>query len=139
VSACLLGLCTRYDGRHCLREEVAGLARDGLLVPVCPEQLGGLATPRAPAEIAWGDGRDVLQDAARVLNAEGEDVTENYLRGARVTAEIVAIVGARRALLKEGSPSCGACRIKRDGRDVDGSGVTAALLLQRGIQVDGIE
>jgi len=139
VSACLLGLCTRYDGGHCLRESVAELTRGAVLVPVCPEQLGGLPTPRTPAEIACAHGGDVLQGRAKVLNAAAEDVTENYLRGARLTAEIAAIVGARRALLKEGSPSCGLTRIKRNGRDVQGSGVTAALLLQRGIQVDGIE
>jgi uncharacterized protein YbbK (DUF523 family) len=139
VSACLLGLCTRYQGGHRRREEAVRLLETHNVVPICPEQMGGLSTPRPPAEIDQGDGDTVLAGQARVINDARTDVTEQYLRGARTAAEIAAMVGARRAVLKEGSPACGVHRIKRRGDDVAGSGVAAALLRSKGIQVDGIE
>jgi len=138
VSACLLGLHTRYDGTHCRRDEAAEKTRGCFVIPVCPEQLGGLPTPRSPATIESGDGRDVLRGASRVVNAGGEDVTDNYLRGARAVLEIARTCGARRAILKEKSPACGVACIKRDGADAPGMGVTAALLEQNGIELEGI-
>jgi uncharacterized protein YbbK (DUF523 family) len=139
VSACLLGLCTRFDGAHCRREEVIAACDGCVPVPVCPEQLGGLPTPRPPAEIMSGDGVDVLSGTARLLNDRGEDVTEHFLRGAEAAATIAEQLGIRRAILKEGSPSCGVQRIKRAGEDLAGEGVTTALLRQRGVSVQGIE
>jgi len=139
VSACLLGMWTRYDGGHCLRQEVVRLLPDCPLVPVCPEQLGGLTTPRPPAEIQCGDGRDVLEGGARILCPDGADVTGNFLRGARMVAELAGLLGARRALFKEGSPSCGVTQIRRNGEPLPGPGVTTALLRQKGLRVDAIE
>ena len=139
VSACLLGLPTRYDAAHSRREGVVRMLRGCPLIPVCPEQLGGMPTPRHPAEITAGSGRDVLEGRARLVDDQGTDVTEQCLRGARTVARIADLFGVRRAVLKEGSPSCGVRRVKRRGRDVEGSGVTAALLRQRGIEVEGIE
>ena len=139
VSACLLGLRTRYDGGHRRREDVVRMLGSCRLVPVCPEQLGGLPTPRPPAELDAGDGQDVLDGCGRVVAAGGADVTEQYLRGAELTAEMAELLGARRAILKEGSPACGVRRIKRHGQDVAGCGVTAALLRRRGVQVEGRE
>jgi len=139
VSACLLGLNTRYDAAscecQCLRESLAG----AWVIPVCPEQLGGLPTPRPPAEIASGDGCAVLEAGARVLAADGRDVTENYVRGAQITARIAELCRARRAFLKEDSPSCGVARIQRGGKAVQGMGVAAALLARRGVRLEGID
>jgi uncharacterized protein YbbK (DUF523 family) len=139
VSACLLGLPTRYDGSHCRREEVERLAEGCLLVPVCPEQLGGLPTPREPAEINRGDGQDVLEARSAVTARPGDDVTVQFLRGAEAVAQVAGVLNVRRAILKEGSPSCGVARIRRNGQEAPGMGVTTALLLRKGLQVDGID
>jgi uncharacterized protein YbbK (DUF523 family) len=138
VSACLLGSCTRLDGGHNLSEAVAALAECFCLVPVCPEQLGGLATPRRPAEIQGGAGAEVLRGAARVLTPEGDDVTEAFLRGARAVAAVARLTGATRAVLKARSPSCGVGQTY-DGsfsrRLRQGSGVTAQLLADSGLEL----
>ena len=143
VSACLLGLRTRYDGERLVPDEgLLALARSGQVIPVCPEQLGGLATPRQPAEIVGGDGDAVLCGEARVLTRDGRDVTGEYVAGAEEALRLAQLVGIRRAILKEGSPSCGYSRI-HDGsfgqKLVDGQGVTAALLRSEGIQVRGAD
>ncbi|MFW6118777.1 MAG: DUF523 domain-containing protein [Planctomycetota bacterium] len=138
VSACLLGMRTRYDGAHCRREKVLGLLGNCHFVPVCPEQMGGLATPRPPAEIEAGDGRAVLDGRSHILRPDGLDVTENFLRGARMVAELAELTAARRAIFKEGSPSCGVTEIRRNGEPVAGCGVTTALLQRKGLRVDGI-
>lgn len=139
VSACLLGLPTRYDGGHCRRDDVERLAEGCPLVPVCPEQLGGLPTPREPAQINWGDGQDILEGRSRAMTRREEDVTVQLVRGAAAVAEIARVLGAKRALLKEGSPSCGVKRIKRNGEEVAGMGVTTARLRWEGLQVEGLD
>jgi len=137
VSACLVGLCTRYDGRvDAVLPEVTSLGGD--IVPVCPEQLGGLPTPRPPSSICGGDGKTVLAGRCRLLNDRGEDTTDNYLRGARATLEVARLVGATRALLRENSPSCGVAFTNADWKCVPGSGVTAALLEEAGLEVTGV-
>lgn len=126
VSACLTGLCTRYDGLSkpsaaCM-EHLAGRN----WIPVCPEQLGGLPTPRTAADLTGGDGFAVLAGQASVIDREGRDVTEQFIRGAE---QCLAIARARNitvALLKAGSPSCGL---------TPATGVTAALLSANGIRV----
>ena len=138
VSACLLGVNCRYNGSNSLREEL--LQGRGDYLPFCPEQLGGLATPRPPAEIEVGDGRDVLMGRARVVTVEGGlDVTSHFIRGAKEAWCLMERLSIREALLKEGSPSCGVGRIVRDGRDLKGMGVTTALFIEKGIRVNGIE
>ena len=82
VSACLTGVCCRYDGGHRLDENVMRLSPEVDLVPLCPEQMGGLTTPRQPCEIIGGDGDDVLDGRARVVDTEGRDVTGQLLKGA---------------------------------------------------------
>ena len=138
VSACLLGICTRYDGGCCPVPQLIQLAARGLAVPVCPEVAGGLPVPRPPAEIVGGDGQAVLEGQARVLPIEGEDVTEAFLAGARQTLETAQRLGIRQAVLKDDSPSCG-CRLIYDGTFsghlVSGQGVAAALLQRNGITV----
>lgn len=108
------------------------------LIPVCPEQLGGLSTPRPPAEIVGGDGTDVLDGCASVITVEGEDKTREFLDGAHQTLEIAKSQNAAHAVLKSRSPSCGCGRIYNGtftGELGDGEGVTAALLRRHGIQV----
>jgi uncharacterized protein YbbK (DUF523 family) len=128
VSACLLGTCCNHEGRHSQRTQVEALRAEFRLVPICPEVAGGLATPRAAAEIR-GD---------RVVNEAGDDVTAEYERGARAAVELAQAVGAARAVLKARSPSCGAHEVY-DGTFTrtlrDGEGVTAARLRAAGVEV----
>ena len=129
VSACLLGLCTRYDGGTKPSESVLRLAQKHTLVPVCPEQLGGLSTPRAPAE---------QQKDGRVQNREGQDVTEAYTRGAQNALTIYRLSRCEGAILKARSPSCGRDCVYDGtftGTLVRGSGVFAALCQENGIKV----
>jgi len=135
VSACLLGLSTRYDGGTETHPTLAAFARDHRVVPVCPEQLGGMPTPRPKSSLAGGDGAAVIKGAAKVLSESGRDVTQNFLRGATQTAALVKLTGARFAVLKEKSPSCGVLKVHIDGRLVDGCGVTTAVLKTLGIEV----
>jgi uncharacterized protein YbbK (DUF523 family) len=138
VSACLLGIRTRYDSGCCPVPQLIQLAARGLAVPVCPEVAGGLPVPRPPAEIVGGDGQAVLDGQARVVTLEGEDVTEAFLAGARQALETAQRLGIRQAVLKDDSPSCGCGRIYDgtfSGRMVSGQGVTAALLQRNGITV----
>ena len=130
VSACLIGIGCRYDGKHKANPDVLALRERYNLIPVCPEIYGGLSTPRIPSERV-GD---------KVMLKDGRDVTENYQRGACEALELCRIYGIRTAILKERSPSCG------KGEIYDGSftgaltardGVTAELLIREGIRVLG--
>lgn len=138
VSACLCGINCRYSGDGKVNEEVLKLFREGKAIPVCPEQLGGLETPRPPAEIVIGTARDILNGNGRVLNKSGLDVTENFVRGAYETLKIAKEVGCNKAILKAKSPSCGCGRVYNgefNGTLTDGNGVTAELLIENGIEV----
>ena len=131
ISACLLGESCRYDGKSKPCEAVERLKKEYELLPVCPECMGGLPTPRPPAEI---------QKDGRVINREGRDVTANYRRGAEMTLELARHEDCRIALLKEKSPSCGKGQIydgSFTGTLTKGNGICAALLLQNGIEVLG--
>jgi uncharacterized protein YbbK (DUF523 family) len=144
VSACLLGVACNHEGRGSPRAAVDELARRYRLVPVCPEVLGGLPTPRAAAELTGGDGADVIAGAggARVVNVDGDDVTAAYRRGAEAAVTLARAVGANRAVLKARSPSCGSSAVY-DGtfsrRLVPGRGVTAAALAAAGLEVGSEE
>jgi uncharacterized protein YbbK (DUF523 family) len=144
ISACLLGVACNHEGRGSPRAIVDELAKHYRLVPVCPEVLGGLPTPRAAAELQGGDGSDVVADTgdARVVNIEGEDVTAAYRRGAEAAVAVAKAVGAERAVLKARSPSCGSSAVY-DGtfsrRLVPGRGVTAAALAAAGLEVGSEE
>jgi uncharacterized protein YbbK (DUF523 family) len=131
VSACLLGLQTRYDGGARACDAVLELARTRQLIPICPEQLGGLPTPRVRQALSEGQ--------AKVVNDAGRDVTGNFLRGARETLSVAKTLGARFAILKDKSPSCGAVRVYVDGELVDGCGVTAAALKMLGVGICCVE
>lgn len=138
VSSCLLGYPCRYDARSCPFEFLTGKDIREFLIPVCPEVLGGLGIPRCPAEVRGGDGDDVLAGTARVLDSSGRDVTEEYLKGAWISLGIALQSGAKAAILKARSPSCGPGSIY-DGtfsRTLrPGDGVFAALLRRHGIEV----
>ena len=144
ISACLLGVACNHEGRGSPRAVVDELRRHYRLVPVCPEVLGGLPTPRAAAELRGGDGFDVVAGGseARVVNIEGEDVTAAYRRGAEAAVSVALGIGARRAVLKARSPSCGSAAVY-DGtfsrRLVPGTGVTAAALRAAGLEVGSEE
>ncbi len=103
VSACLLGIMCRYDGRKLRKPRLF----DPDFIPVCPEQLGGLPTPRFRSMIQGGTGEDVLKGKARVLDEERQDVTEYFLRGAAEVRRIVKMYRIKKAYLKKWSPSCG--------------------------------
>ncbi|NPA93803.1 MAG: DUF523 domain-containing protein [Thermodesulfobacteria bacterium] len=127
VSGCLLGISCRYDARSKPNQEVISLAKGSRVVPVCPEQLGGLSTPRPPAHLVGGDGFDVLEGSARVVRLEdGGDVTEWFVQGARECVKLARLFGCSQAILKSKSPSCGLQPIV---------GVTAAALILEDIQV----
>lgn len=136
VSACLVGFCTRLDGRARSFPGVMSLASRFCLIPVCPEQLGGLATPRPGAEVCGGAGAQVLGGAAKVVTTDGIDVTQAFVRGAAEVLAVARLTGAEAAVLKARSPSCGV-GTTYDGTFShtlqQGSGVTAALLESSGI------
>lgn len=128
VSACLAGVFSRYDGSCQELAPVLELIRQGRALPVCPEQLGGLPTPRPPCEILAG----------RVLNSEGRDLTEEFRRGAEEGLRLARLFGATRAVLKARSPSCGSGVVYDgtfSGRRVPGDGLFAAALKQAGFEI----
>lgn len=137
VSACLLGIRTRYDSADASSEEAMRSLADRVIIPVCPEQLGGLPTPRPRAWIQYGDGSAVLAATSRVIDADGDDVTNQFVAGAQAALQIARLTGAKEAFLKEKSPSCGVTCIKDGNAIITGSGVTAALLKEAGIKVEG--
>jgi uncharacterized protein YbbK (DUF523 family) len=128
VSACLSGLKCRYDGAAKPCEAVIRLVAEGQAIPVCPEQLGGLPTPRLPAE----------RVGERVLRKDGVDLTAEFQLGAEEAFKLVQMTGARKAILKAKSPSCGCGKIydgSFTGTLVPGDGVFAALCRQHGIEL----
>lgn len=130
VSACLLGVACRYDGKRKPNEAVIALKEKYNLIPVCPEIMGGLPTPRLPSEIR---GETVIME-------NGEDVTDKYSRGAEETLRLARLFGCGKAVLKEKSPSCGSGRIYNGTFSktlTEGNGVTAGMLLANGIRVAG--
>lgn len=138
VSSCLAGLEVRYNGTHCLDHKISKLIEENKAIPVCPELLGGFSTPREPAEIIGGNGDDVLDGKAKVVEKSGKDVTEMYLKGAYATLKKAKEVDANVVVLKEYSPSCGSAMIYNGefkSKKMIGNGVTTALLKRNGIQV----
>ncbi len=144
VSACMLGVNCRYDGGNVRDEKLITIIEKENVVPipVCPEQLGGLPTPRKKCEIVGGDGFDVLEGNARVVSEDGVDLTEHFLKGAEEVLKIAKIVKADLAVMRDGSPSCGCGRIydgSFSGKKVEGYGVTSALLIRNGFRVVSVE
>lgn len=128
VSACLAGVSCRFDGGHTPREQVIELVRQGLALPVCPEQLGGLPTPRPPCELREG----------HVVTIDGEDVTDAFERGVAEGVRLAVMAGCTEAILKARSPSCGCGHVYDgtfSGRLVPGDGIFAKALRAAGISV----
>lgn len=138
VSACLCGIDCKYNGSNNFNKKVYDLYKRGLAIPVCPEQLGGMKTPRIPHEIVGGSGCDVLEGIAKVQGKNGVDSSEQFIKGAMETLKIAKDLNAETAVLKARSPSCG-CGDIYDGsfRGVlkSGNGVTAQLLIDNNIKV----
>lgn len=137
VSACLLGLNTRYDGQTKTNKQVLEFLQQRQLtpIPVCPEQLAGFGTPRSACEFSQGDGVAALSGNGTLRNREGRDVSQQFISGAHQTLLIAQHSGCRFALFKERSPSCGVNSIYRCGELTAGQGVTAALLKQQGVAI----
>ncbi|GAA0449185.1 DUF523 domain-containing protein [Agaribacter marinus] len=136
ISEFLLGLKVRYT--HSLDHKLSKLIEENKAIPVCPELLGGFSTPREPAEIIGGNGEDVLDGKAKVVEKSGRDVTELYIKGAYSTLKKAKAVNATVVVLKEYSPSCGNSMIYNGefmGEKITGNGVTTALLKRNGLRV----
>ena len=128
ISACLLGVNCKYNGKNNYNEELVFYLKDKSIIPICPEIYGGLTTPRTPSEIK----------NKKVYSKNGIDLTENFLRGANETLELAKKFNCKKAILKSKSPSCGCGKIY-DGtfsnQLIEGNGITAELLIQNGIEV----
>ncbi|MDO8647305.1 MAG: DUF523 domain-containing protein [Candidatus Diapherotrites archaeon] len=128
-SACLLGIACRYDGLSKANAKVLELAKTEVLIPVCPEQLGGRSTPRSSSEIS---------KFGNVLEKSGKDVTKEFNKGALETLKIAKLHNINEAILKQRSPSCGSGQIydgSFSGKIIKGDGITTALLKKNGIKV----
>jgi len=141
VSACLVGFNCKYNGGNNRCPLLVDAFRRGAVVPLCPEQLGGLPTPRPPSKIVEGDGFSVIEGKSKVLTVDGSerDVTLQFLRGAYETLYAAELLGKScvACILKEKSPSCGVKKIYKFESDElkDGVGVTSALLLKKGFKI----
>lgn len=134
ISGCLLGISCRYDGGESGCYGIINMASSINIIPFCPEQLGGLSTPRPPARIVGGDGRDLLSGKAKVLNSIGQDVSEAFRTGAEESLKLARLAKAKIAVLKDRSPSCGLTTPYCDIAEESGMGVTAALFNSSGIR-----
>jgi uncharacterized protein YbbK (DUF523 family) len=139
ISACLLGIRCAWSGDDKYQNNRAiELSKVETVIPVCPEQLGGLQTPRTPQEIQGGTGDDVLDNKCRVLNKNGEDVTEQFIKGAEETLKIACQLNIKEFIAKSESPSCGCGQIYDgtfSGKLIGGDGITTALLRRNGIRI----
>ncbi len=135
ISACLLGIHCRYDSQHSLCSDLLDFVSSTPIIPFCPEQLGGLPTPRPCSDIRGGDGHIVLSGSAKVINVEGRDVTNAFIKGAEEALSLARLAGAKIAIMKDRSPSCGLRTPYCDKHSGVGIGVTAALFESRGIKM----
>lgn len=128
ISACLAGVNCKYNGQNNYNQKIMNIIKNNDVILICPEQLGGLSTPRNPSEIRGN----------RVINNCNEDVTDNYNRGAEEVLRLCKELNIKKAILKSRSPSCGK-GIIYDGtfshKKIQGNGITAALLIKNGIEV----
>ena len=138
VSSCLCGEKCKYSGGDNYSPQVMAYCEGKEMVQVCPEVLGGLSIPRKPAEIVGGTAQDVLEGEAKILNNQGEDVTEFFVKGAKKVLEIAREHQVNEAILKANSPSCGKGQVYNGefkGILMEGNGITAQLLIKEGITV----
>ena len=138
ISACLIGQNVRYDGGNKLNNNLKKLVDKGIAKPICPEILGGLSTPRNPAEIVGGDGFDVLENRAKIIDSQGNDVTKEYINGAMKALDTCQKINCETLILKSDSPTCSTEHIytgEFNGEKKRGVGVFSALLIKNGIKV----
>lgn len=131
-----MGVKCRWNGKDNRNEKALELVKKEILIPVCPEQLGGLSTPRTRQEIQGGEGKDVLAKKAKVINDDGDDVTEQFIKGAEETLKIALIYQVKEFIGKSFSPSCSGSKIYDgtfSGKLLNGRGITAELLMRNGI------
>ena len=129
-SACLLGIKCRYDGNSKQNEKIIAFSKKETLIPICPEQLGGLSTPRVPCE--------QNQKSGKVMTKDGKDLTKNFIVGAEECLKIAKLFNIKEAILKQNSPSCGCGKIydgSFSGKLIKGDGVTTTLLKKNNIKV----
>ncbi len=142
VSACLVGINCKYNGNNNRNEKVMGYLEGKEFIIACPEQLGGLQTPRIVSEIIHKNGLDSINKKVKVINKENEDVSDNFIKGAEETLKIAKMYNVKEAILKEKSPSCGVNYIydgSFSGKKIKGSGVTTSLLKENKIIVKSEE
>lgn len=136
VSACLFGVHCRYNGKSAKNPSLLNKLEGTVMIPICPEQLGGLPTPRERSLIAQGTAFDVLSGKGKVLTESGKNVTANFIKGAKESYQIARLSGVKIAYLKDRSPSCGVNKVySKDGKIIKGKGITALLFSLHGIQV----
>ena len=135
ISACLIGWRCRYDGEILQIPDVSDLTRQYDLVPVCPEVDSGLGIPRSKSWIKHGSGADVLDGNTIVINEKGQDVTSQFISGAKIVLEQAVRCNVKKAIFKSKSPSCGKGLVYNGDELVEGNGVTTELLIRNGINV----
>lgn len=136
VSACLTGLNCKYNGKNNYNEKIFDLVKEGKAIPICPETLGGLTTPRTPSEIKYINGE------RRVITKEGIDVTKEYERGAEEVLNLAKKLNVTRVILKDRSPACGKGEIYDGtftGTLTTGNGILTDLLIKNNIEVISLE
>lgn len=132
VSACLVGINCKYNGGNNYNEKIFNLVKNGMAIPICPEQLGGLKTPRYPAEIKY------INNKLHVIDNKGNDVTNNYIKGAKEVLDLARKLNIKKAILQPRSPSCGCKKIydgSFTGTLVSGNGILAEILINNGMEV----
>jgi len=130
---------SRFDGESRPHPDLIAELQGQAFLAVCPEQLGGLPTPRPACDLVGGDGEAVLDGTARVVNRDGDDVTAHFRRGAEEVLQLARTFHATEAYLKSKSPSCGCGTIHVDGRPTAGFGVCAALLKRNGVVLHEVD
>ena len=138
ISACLCGVNCKYNGKNNLNKHCLDLFKSGKAILVCPEQLGGLTTPRKPSEIQGESCEIINNKVGKIINNLGDDVTYQFIKGAEETLNIAKEAGVKIAILKEGSPSCGKNNVYDgtfSGRKIEGEGITSFMLRNNGIRV----
>ena len=136
ISACLVGINCKYNGGNNYNKKALELVKKGIAIPICPEQLGGLTTPRNPSEIK------TIDNEVRVIDNKNNDVTKEFKRGANEVLKLAKILNVDKVILKSKSPSCGIGKIY-DGtfsnKLIDGNGILVKLLMDNNIEVVDIE
>ena len=136
ISACLVGMNCKYNGKNNYNEKALELVKSGQAIPICPEQLGGLSTPRNPSEIK------IINNKKHVIDNKNNDVTEAFEKGANEVLNLAKKLNIKKVVIQSRSPSCGVEKIysgEFDGKLIDGNGILAQLLIENNIEVVDIE